>query len=67
MLHDSFLCMEPLHKFPRLSYRKPIKLMAWTPEFMELFNELKKAVTSSLVLALFGPSKPTYLNIDWRV
>ena len=39
--------------------------MAWTPALMELFNELKKGVTYSPVLARFDPDKPTLLQIGW--
>ena len=57
--------MKPLHKFLKRFYRKPIPLMAWTPELIELFNELEKGVTSSPVLARFDPYKPTFLKNYW--
>ena len=57
--------MKPLHKLLKRFYRKPIPLMAWKPELIELFNELKKGVTSSPVLARFDPYKPTFLKNYW--
>ena len=39
--------------------------MAWTPALVELFDHLKKGVTSSLVLEIFDPSKPNLLKTDW--
>ena len=40
--------------------------MAWTPEFIELFNELKKEVTSSQDLVRFDPRKLTFCETDWN-
>ena len=34
--------MNPLQKFLKRFYRKPIPLMAWTPALIKLFNESKK-------------------------
>ena len=36
--------------------------MAWTPELMELFDELKKGVTYLPVLVIFDPNKKTLLK-----
>ena len=41
-------------------------MMSWTPEVVELFNGLKKGMTSSPVLEIFDPNKPNLLNTDWR-
>ena len=57
--------MKILQKFLKQFYRKPIPLMAWTPALIELFNELKKVVTSSPVLAIFDPDKTTFLKTYW--
>ena len=34
---------------------------------IELFNELKKGVKYSPVLAIFDPDKPNFLKNDWRL
>ena len=39
--------------------------MAWSLELVELFNDIKTAITSSPVLARYDPSKPTFLKSDW--
>ena len=44
---------------------KKIPLMAWTPTLIELFDELKKGVTSSPVLEIFDPNKPTLIKTNW--
>ena len=56
--------MNPLRKFLKLCYRKPIPLMDWTPALIESFKKLK-IVTISPVLARFDPNKPTFLKTDW--
>ena len=55
--------MKPLLKFLKQFYRNPVPLMGWTPALVELFDELKKGVTSSLVLAIFDPNKPTFFKL----
>ena len=39
--------------------------MVWTPSLIQLFHDIKVCITSSLVLARFDPSKPTFLKTDW--
>ena len=39
--------------------------MAWNPQLITLFYELKHGVTSSPVLTRFDPDKPTFLKADW--
>ena len=46
--------------------RKPIAIMAWTPELVTLFHELKFVVTSSPVLTRFNPDKLKFLETYWR-
>ena len=58
--------MKPLRRFLKLFYSNPIPLMALMPLLVELFNGLKKGVTSSPVLEIFYPGKPTFLNTEWR-
>ena len=57
--------MNPLHKLLKHFYRNPIPLMDWTPSLIELFDELEKVVTSSLLLEIFDHDKPTLLATDW--
>ena len=56
--------MKTLHEFLKQFYRKPIPLMVRTPALIELFDELKKGVKFSPVLAIFYPDKPTFLKTD---
>ena len=58
--------MKPLRRFMKNFYRKPISIMAWTPELVTLFNKLKVLFTSSSVLTIFYPDKPTLLKTYWR-
>ena len=46
-------------------YRKTIHMMAWTPDLISLFEELRVAITSSPVLARFHLLKPTFIKTDW--
>jgi len=57
--------VKPLRRLYRQHFKKDIPLSAWTPELIELFNELKIAITSSPVLARFDPGKITFLKTDW--
>ena len=57
--------LKPLRKLLHGHYRQVIPLIAWTPELIELFNELKVDITSSPVLRRFDPSRPTFLKTDW--
>ena len=49
----------------KVYYRKTIPIMAWTPDLITLFEELKVTLNSSPVLARFDPEKPTFLKTDW--
>lgn len=42
-----------------------IHIIAWSPERITLFEELKVILTSLLVLARFDPEKPTFIKTDW--
>ena len=57
--------LNPVRNFFKYYYRKPIPLMAWTPQLIALFSELIHSLTSSPVLALFDSDKPTFLNTNW--
>ena len=39
--------------------------MAWTPELLELFEDLKESITSSPITARYNPELPVFLKTDW--
>ena len=54
----------PLRQLYLKHLSKQIPQMAWTPELVELFENMKKDVTSSPVLARYDSKKPTFLKTD---
>ena len=56
--------LKPLRKLLNQYYRKTIPMMAWTPDLISLFEELKVIITSYPVLVRFASLKPTFLKID---
>ena len=62
--HRSTPCIElrlkPFRRLCRTYYLKSIPTMAWTPDFIKLFEELKVGITSSPVL-----SRLDYQNINF--
>ena len=40
-------------------------MMAWTPDLIKLFEEMKLGINSSPVLSRFNYQKPTFLKTDW--
>ena len=59
------LKLKPLRLLCQTYYRKSIPTMAWNPELIKLFEELKVVITSSPVLTRFNSQKPNFLKIDW--
>ena len=57
--------MNTLCKCLNQFYSKTVTLMDWTPVLIELFDELKKGVKHSPVLAIFHSNKQTYPNTYW--
>ena len=59
--------MEMQLKPMRIKYlRKDIPLMlAWSPQLIELFQDIKQMITSSPLLVSFNPAKPVFLKTDW--
>ena len=57
--------LKPLCKMVKNFYRKPITVLVWSAELSSLFTDLKKNITSSLVLARFNPLKLTFLKTNW--
>ena len=39
--------------------------MAWSPDLIQLFEDMKKCITSYTILARFHPIKPVFLKTDW--
>jgi hypothetical protein len=59
------IIIKPLRTLERKYRRTNIPLMAWSPDLITLFNEVKVMVTSSPVLARYNPKLPTFLKTDW--
>ena len=39
--------------------------MPWSPQLIQLFEDVKVCITSSPVLARYDPDKPKFLKTDW--
>ena len=57
--------LKPLRHLERRYRRKCIPQLAWTPDLVALFVEMKHTVTSSPVLARYNPTLPTFIKTDW--
>ena len=57
--------MKPLRKLCKKYFRKRIPSLEWSPKLIQLFEDLKRCITSSPVLARYNPNKPTFLKTDW--
>ena len=57
--------MKPMRALYRKYLRKDIPLMAWTPDLVQLFQDIKRMITSSPLLARFNTAKPVFLKTDW--
>ena len=57
--------MKPLRALYRQYLRKDIPLVAWNPQLVQLFQDIKTMITSSPLLARFNPAKPVFLKTDW--
>ena len=51
--------IKPLRRLIKLYFRTDILIMAWTPELLELFTDIKGCIISSPILARYDPDKPT--------
>ena len=56
--------MKSLHRLVKAYYRKIIPEIAWTPELIKLFSDLKDCITFSPVLVRINSSTPTVLKRD---
>ena len=56
------ITVKPLRTLERKYHRKAIPASAWTEDLTSLFNELKKLVLDSPLLARYDPSKPVFLK-----
>ena len=52
--------LKPLRNLLTQYYRETILLMAWSPDLILTFDELKGIIRSSPVLARYDPLKPTF-------
>ena len=57
--------LKPLRQLYRRYLRSDLPLLAWTPDLIQLFEDMKHCITSSPILARYDPSKPTFLKSDW--
>ena len=57
--------LKPLRALYRKYLRKDIPLMAWSPDLVQLFHDIKVMITSSPLLARFNTAKPVFLKTDW--
>ena len=57
--------LKPLRALLRKFYRKPIPQVAWTPERIELFENMKLCITSSPITIRYDPNMPVFLKTDW--
>ncbi len=57
--------MKPLRKLCKTYFRKAIPQLAWTPELIQLFADIKISITSGPILARYNTDKPTFLKTDW--
>ena len=39
--------------------------MKWSPDLIQLFEDMKKCITSQPILARFDPTKPVFIKTDW--
>ena len=39
--------------------------MAWFPDLIQLFDDMKKCITLLPILERFDPTEPVFLKIDW--
>ena len=39
--------------------------MAWTPELIKLFKDVKRCIDLSTIFARFNPSKIVFIKTDW--
>jgi len=57
--------LKPMRLLYRKYLRKDIPLIAWSPQLIELFQDIKRMITSSPLLVRFNPAKPFFLKTDW--
>ena len=57
--------IKSLRKLNKDYFRSPIPQMTWTPELLQLFNDIQVSITYSPILSRYNPSKPTFLKMDW--
>ena len=58
--------IKPIRALIKIYFRAGIPMMVWTPALIELFEDIKKRITLSPVLARYDPSKPKFLKTNWN-
>ena len=57
--------LKPLRRICKKYYCKTIPSPIWTQELIQLFEDLKRSITSGPILARYDPDKPTFIKTDW--
>ena len=67
--HNYALYLEVRIKYMRKLYHnyfwKDIPLIAWFPDLIQLFEDMKKCITYSPIMERFDPTKLVLLKTDW--
>ena len=58
------MSVKPLRRLIKHYFRADIPMMAWTPDLIKLFEDMKVSINSSPILAQYDSSKPTFLKTD---
>ena len=56
--------IKPLRRLNQQYYCQEIPLMAWSPDLIQLFDDMKKAITLSIITKRYDPSAPVFLKTD---
>ena len=54
--------IKPFRRIIKEYFRQPLLIMVWTPYLLQLFEDIKLAITTTTVLARYNPFKPTFLK-----
>ena len=57
--------IKPLRKLFCGYFCKEISLMAWLHDLIQIFEDMKKCITFSPILARFNPTELIFLKTDW--
>ena len=57
--------IKPLRQLLKTYFKKTIPTIAWYPNLLLLFQDIKYQVTSSPILVRYYPTKLTFLKTNW--